>query len=316
MKPTMQFQRVLEQQYSLKPMLLADAVRLGRDEYIQRGWITSNGYLTHVKVPFFEDIDAEVKVEIDEAAGQYVYNSLVCRGRVVRRALEDITMYAINLNAWLDHLAAVLDIEPRRVATKREQIDGHLWHLGDVRIRGTHEFAPVFWGRRLRNCDEPQLMATLGDARWARPGVVFEFAATPGQTRGDHEVRTLADFIDVDEQFDLMMLDRVLSKSHLRGSESEPIQFIRGNRVKLPHFTQSRDEPAMRAKIIKACWGMDQAMSPVISWAEANARASTSYQSFADAFKAALPEYFDKIGRGRYRLRRQAFNSEVVTAFS
>lgn len=63
---------------------------------------------------------------IDEDAGTFSYRSCGCRTRQITRPLSEITLYAPNVDAWLDELTNIFDIETARRARKRELIEAHL----------------------------------------------------------------------------------------------------------------------------------------------------------------------------------------------
>ena len=89
-------------------------------------------------------------------------------------------------------------------------------------------------------------------------------------------------------------------------NEPEPRQFLRGVRLKLPHFSASRLLSSHRARLIKQMWGVDGHSPPEVSFRQVNQLANTSYQSFDDAFGdvKAREELIERVGRGKYRLRR------------
>ena len=121
------------------------AAELGRcrPTFLQRRWITEEDYLTHLMVPVL-DSEQEVEVEIDHDAAVYRYRSPQQRSRTVERPLADIALYTFQVDAWLADLASLIGIEDRRRSDRRHRVPGHLWHLGEVRIACTHDFAPVF----------------------------------------------------------------------------------------------------------------------------------------------------------------------------
>jgi hypothetical protein len=129
---------------------------------------------------------------------------------------------------------------------------------------------------------------------------------------GDHVARGLVDFLvpgnDGQEVFDADAFDRVLRGFVTQGDHPEPKQFLNGNRLKLPHFPASIELSHVRAQIVNLMWGVDGHAPPALSWSEVNTRAGTGYQSFEDAFAEDCPcprsEVFDRVGYGKYRLRR------------
>ena len=73
------------------------ATMLGRDcsQFLQRGWVTAEGHLTHVMAPFL-DSECEVEIEADPDAGCYRYRSPL-DGRTVVQPLNEIALYGIQI---------------------------------------------------------------------------------------------------------------------------------------------------------------------------------------------------------------------------
>lgn len=285
------------------------ATTLGRDwpQFLQRGWVTDEGHLTHVMVPFL-DAECEVEIDADPDAGCYRYRSPLS-GRTVVQPLREIALCGIQIEQWLADLASLIGIEDRRRASRPCRTPHHLWHLGDVRVAGTHDFAPVFVGRAWARAPASETSAALGDAHWARDGVVLQARCMHTLLPRGHVMRALEEFIRVDDGqdvFDTSAFDRVLRGYITASGEPEPEQFLQGNRLKLPHFTESRYLSDERVKIIKQMWGVEGRPAPDLSWAEANKIPNTGYQSFNDAFggKAKREDVITKVSRGRYRVRR------------
>lgn len=285
------------------------AATLDRDwlQFRQRGWITEEGYLTHVMVPFL-DSECEVEVETDPDAGCYRYRSPQ-NGRTVVQPLRDIALCGIQIDPWLSDLASLIGIEDRQRSHRPCRTPNHLWHLGELRIVGTHDFAPVFIGRSWKRAPNADISAVLADPAWPRGGVVLLAQRFDAVLPRDHAFRGLNEFIHTSngmESFDVDALDRVLRGYVTASGEPEPLQFFRGNRLKLPHFDQSRELSAERAKLIKQMWGVEGKPSPEMSWADANKIPNTGYQSFDDAFggKAEREDVIAKVSRGKYRVRR------------
>ncbi|HDR3117502.1 hypothetical protein [Pseudomonas aeruginosa] len=285
------------------------AATLDRDwlQFRQRGWITEEGYLTHVMVPFL-DSECEVEVETDPDAGCYRYRSPQ-NGRTVVQPLRDIALCGIQIDPWLSDLASLIGIEDRQRSHRPCRTPNHLWHLGELRIVGTHDFAPVFIGRSWKRAPNADISAVLADPAWPRGGVVLLAQRFDAVLPRDHAFRGLNEFIHTSngmESFDVDALDRVLRGYVTADGEPEPLQFFQGDRLKLPHFDRSRELSAERAKIIKQMWGVEGKPSPEMSWAEANRIPNTGYQSFDDAFggKAEREDVIAKVSRGKYRVRR------------
>jgi len=284
---------------------------LGHDwhRFMERGWITHEGHLTHVMVPIL-DTECEVEIEADSDADCYHYRS-PSNGRTVTQPLCEIDLFSIQIEPWLDDLATVIGIEDRHRDHRPCRIPHHLWHLGDLRIAGTHDFAPVFVGRAWAHAPAIDTTSALADALWPRAGVVLQTRRSDVTLPRGHVIRDLNEFVctsDGIDTFDAQAFDRVLRGYVTASGQSEPDQFLQGNRLKLPHFTASRTLPEKQAKIIREMWGTLGQPAPVLSWAEVNGRASvaTGYQSFDDAFggKAEREDIIAQIKRGKYQIRR------------
>lgn len=285
------------------------ATTLGREwpQFLQRGWVTDEGHLTHVMAPFL-DSECEVEIEADPDAGCYRYRSPL-NGRTVMQPLSEIALCGIQIEPWLAELASLMGIEDRRRASHPCRTPHHLWHLGDLRVAGTHDFAPVFVGRAWARAPDTDTSSVLADPVWPRSGVVLQACRTHAVLPRDHVIRALDEFVRVDggqDVFDARAFDRVLHGYVTPSGAPEPVEFFQGNRLKLSHFPESRELSAERAKIVKQMWSADGKAAPEVSWAEVNRIANTGYQSFDDAFggKAEREDVIALVKRGKYRIRR------------
>lgn len=277
------------------------------NHFKQAGWISPAGYLAAIGDEF--DLSEELEVEeIDEDAGIFRHIDPQYRWRKIEKPLASITLYEFRESAWLDTLITLIGINSRQVAKKRVLIPRYLWHLGDVRIQGTHAFAPMFIARLAAGAKLAELNAALADPIRPR-GIVLHINPPHQPLLGDHAFRQLSDFLYADngqEQFDLPALDRVLRGYVSGADENDPEQFISPTRLKLPHFKTSREYSPERMKILKALWGIEGSPPPAMSWADTNREANTGYQSFDDAFDTvkAREDVIEKVSRGKYRVRR------------
>lgn len=305
---TVAFCDVLERVRSLTSRVDAQVLGSNREEFLQRGWVQTDGYLTCPMVPFGDSME-EIDADIDEDAGVFRYSSPQQRSRKVVRPLSEIALYGLRMDRFLADLGHLMGIETRQVPNQYERVPDHLWHLGQVRIAGTHDFAPVFMGRLWAHADSVDTASLLCDPVWSRGGVMFLQQSPPKSPPGAHVVRRLADFIRLDaerEVFDAAGFDRVLRGHATVLGVPEPVQFLQGIRLKLPDFTESRELTDAQARIIKVMWGHDGKAPPSMSWAEINRLANTGYQSLDDAFKDRVQReiVIEKVGRGKYRVRR------------
>lgn len=133
---------VLERARTLEAKLISAELRGHDAAFLARRWIVEDGHQTSILVPVL-DSEEEVDINIDEDAGTFSFRCPGLMARRITRPLSEIALYTINLDAWMDDVCDVLEIEPSRRARKREVIPEHLWHLGDIRVGRTHRFAPV-----------------------------------------------------------------------------------------------------------------------------------------------------------------------------
>lgn len=290
------------------PML---ATALGRDwpQFLQRGWVTDEGHLTHVMAPFF-DSECEVEIEADHDAGCYRYRSPL-NGRTVVQPLSEIALCGIQIEPWLADLASLIGIEDRRRASRSCRTPHHLWHLGDLRVAGTHDFAPVFVGRAWERAPADDTSSVLADSVWPRSGVVLQACRTHAVLPRDHVIRALDEFVLADggqDVFDANAFDRVLQGYVTSSGEPEPLQYLQGTRVKLPHFASSRLVSDTRAAILKVMWGLAGKTPPAMKWADVKTQVHSAARSFDEAFgdKETREEYLVLVkSGGYYQVRRQ-----------
>jgi hypothetical protein len=280
------------------------------EKFARRRWLRGpREYLTHQMVPFL-DCEIEVEVEIDEDASVYRYRSPQCRSRILTRPLAEIALYDFSVDVWLDDLARMIGLEPRYFSRQRERVPHHLWHLGDHRVGDAPEFAPIFVARQWQAAPRQEMSAVLSDPAWVRHGVVLLHRRPESVLPDHHEARALSEFVrieDGDDHFDAAAFSRVLRGFVKPAGVDEQEQYLRGNLLKLPHFTDPKPLSDERAKVIKAMWGQDGVAPPIKSWAEANQAANTGYSSFNDAFDwdgCTWRDIFDRVSHGKYHLRR------------
>lgn len=162
---------MLERARSLEERLSSDDLRGHAAAFLARRWVIADGHLTHILVPVL-DSEQEVEVDVADDLQTYCYQSPGCRGRVVSRPLSDITLHAINLDAWMDEICNLLEMEPSHRARSREVIADHLWHLGDIRVGNTHRRAPIYLARRM-NATDQDLRQALLSAKRPSQGIVL-----------------------------------------------------------------------------------------------------------------------------------------------
>ena len=231
----LRFFTAIDRLSSLDTPVLATTFGRDRSQLLQRGWITDEGHLTHVMAPFL-DSECEVEIEADPEAGYYRYRSPL-DGRTVVQPLNEIALCGIQIERWLTDLARMVGIEDRRRASRPCLTPQHLWHLGDLRVAGTHDFAPVFVGRAWARAQAVNTSSVLADPAWSRGGVILQARQVQADLPRDHVIRALDEFVHPDDGqdvFDASAFDRVLRGYVTPSGESEPFQYLQGTRVKLP----------------------------------------------------------------------------------
>jgi hypothetical protein len=310
MSAYLEYFNAIERVRSVEPRVIATTIGHHRAEFVRRRWVVEDGYLTRVMVPFL-DSEEEVEADIDEEAGVFRYRSPQQRSLIVTRPLSDIVLYALRIDTWLTDLCRLIGIEPRHLSQQRTCVPDHLWHLGNARIAGTHDFAPVFVGRLWERAPVSETMPVLCDPVWPRGGVLLRHRPNRDKLPSDHVMRSLNDFIRVEDGkdvFDASAFDRVLRGFVTSNGDAEPEQFLQGTRVKLPHFEKSRLVSDTRAAIFKFMWGVEGKTPPAMKWAEVKSKVDCGYRSFDEAFgdKATREEYLLLVkAGGYYQVRRQ-----------
>lgn len=294
---------------SLDTPVLATTFGRDRSQLLQRGWITDEGHLTHVMAPFL-DSECEVEIEADPDAGCYRYRSPL-DGRTVVQPLNEIALCGIQIERWLTDLARMVGIEDRRRSSRPCRTPQHLWHLGDLRVAGTHDFAPVFVGRAWARAPAVNTSSVLADPAWSRGGVILLARQVQADLPRDHVIRALDEFVrpdDGQDVFDASAFDRVLRGYVTPSGESEPLQYLQGTRVKLPHFASSRLVSDTRAAILKVMWGVEGKTPPARKWADVKTQVHSAARSFDEAFgdKETREDFLVLVkSGGYYQVRRQ-----------
>lgn len=283
-------------------------LNLGWDlaELKQRGWIYREAYLTHVMVPFF-DSEEEVEVEIDEAAGVYRYFNPQQRNQILTEPLEDITGYAFKLDVLFDHLAQLLPIEPRFAARRKCLLSEHLWYLGDVRLDGSHAFAPIFYTRQPHRARTEALCTALADPMFERGGVVLAVAPHAINLPNGHQLRGIDDFL-VDENnvehFDCEVFQRVL-RGLPQDLATQPEAWFdeKTGLLKLKHLDHAVRFSGLQKKIVAIFWNARQ--GPPLTWAEVQFRSGSASKELERAFGGKKPwsVFFERVEYGKYRIR-------------
>jgi len=272
----------------------------------QRGWVYPDGYLTHVMVPFF-DSEEEVEVAIDEAAGVYRYNNPQQRTQIVTEPLEDITGYAFRLEVLFDHFAELLPIEPRFAARRKGLVPGHLWYLGDVRLDGSHAFAPIFYTRQPRRAPAEAFLAALADPMFERGGVVLAVVPHDMTLPNGHQLRGIDDFL-IDEK-NVEHFDREVFQRVLRGRPVDiglkPGDWFdeKSGQLKLAHLPETVTFTGIQKKIISIFWKARH--DAPLTWAEVKRQSGSAAKTIDRAFGKDDPwtDWLERTGHGKVKIR-------------
>ena len=276
---------------------------------LDRGWIAAIGYFSHIDVEVMYDIFEEVEVTVDEAAGRYTYPHPLRRKVILSGSLMDVTRYRFQREPFLDHLSTLLGIEPRFAGRRRCLVEHHLWYLGDLRVGNRHAFAPMFFGRRLKDASAEQITTALSDPAFGTGGVVLALADPKLALPNGHQVRAVKDLLiveDGEEQFDLPVLERILVGLPADPTD-EPEEWFdaKTGRLQLKHLEAPVMFEGIQAKIIELFWKARDGAP--LSWtAEVKGRSGSVAPTLDKAMggKERRELFIEIVARGKYRLRR------------
>ena len=273
---------------------------------LDRGWLGAIGYFSYIDVELMEDIRAEVEVTVDEAAGRYTYPHPHRRKVNITGPLAEITRYRFQREPFFDYLSALLGIEPRFAERRRCLIDHHLWYLGDIRVGKSHVFAPVFFGRRLKDAPVEQVTSALSDPAFGTGGVVLALKDPKLAFPNGHQVRAVADLLVVEdgvEQFDLPVLERILVGLPADPAD-EPEEWFdaKTGGLRLQHLQETVYFSGIQMQIVEFFWKSRHGAP--LSWAEVKRRTFTASKGIDDAFKGRdWSQWIERVGHGKLRLR-------------
>lgn len=299
----------LEQMSAMDSTLFGNQLGSFGGALLERGWIAAIGYFSHIDVEVWDDFGEEVEVEIDEAAGRYTYPHPHRRKVILSGLLAEITRYRFQREPFFEHLATLLGIEPRFAGRRRCLVDHHLWYLGDLRIGNSHAFAPVFFGRLLKQVEAEQIRTALSDPVFGTDGVVLALSDPKLPLPHGHQVRAVADLLIVEdsvERFDAPMLERILGGLPADPAD-EPEEWFdaKTGRLKLKHLEASVMFEGIQAKIIEILWKARDGAP--LSWtADVKGRSGSVAPTLDKAMggKERRELFIETVTRGKYRLRR------------
>ena len=289
-----------------------DSTLFGRDLLsfgrllLDRGWIAGIGYFSRIDVEVMDDIFEEVEVTVDEAAGRYTYPHPFRRKVILSGSLHEVTRYRFQREPFFDHLATLLGIEPRFASRRRCLVEHHLWYLGDLRVGNRHAFAPVFFGRRLKDAPAEQITTALSDPAFGTGGVVLALRDPKLALPNGHQVRAVADLLVVEdgvEQFDLPVLERILVGLPADPAD-EPEEWFdaKTGGLRLLHLQETVYFSGIQSQIVEFFWKSRHGAP--LSWAEVKRRTFTASKGIDDAFKGRdWSQWIERVGHGKLRLR-------------
>jgi len=289
-----------------------DSTLFGRDLLsfgrllLDRGWIAGIGYFSRIDVEVMDDIFEEVEVTVDEAAGRYTYPHPFRRKVILSGSLMDVTRYRFQREPFFDHLSTLLGIEPRFAGRRRCLVEHHLWYLGDLRVGNRHAFAPMFFGRRLKDASAEQITTALSDPAFGTGGVVLALKDPKLALPNGHQVRAVKDLLiveDGEEQFDLPVLERILVGLPADPAD-EPEEWFdaKTGGLRLKHLQETVYFSGIQSQIVEFFWKSRHGAP--LSWAEVKRRTFTASKGIDDAFKGRdWSQWVERVGHGKLRLR-------------
>ena len=246
----------------------------------------------------------EVAVDIDDDRQTYSYRSPSCRRRFVTRPLSDITLYAINLDAWMDDVCTVLQIEPSQRARSREIITGHLWHLGNIRVGNTHRHAPVYLARRMNASDQELRQALLSAMRPGQGVVLTAHDVDTGLPNSHHTCGIDRLLVNAGEgiTYDADLLQRLLKGTAADADDPEEYFDSDTGELKLACVGDPKMFKGMQKNVIAMFWKARQQHS--LKWSEVVTRTRCGKDP-DNVFGPEWSTWLERIEgpRGHYRLR-------------
>jgi hypothetical protein len=296
--------RTLERVSQLDKPVMSTQLMGQTGQFLQRRWILEDGYLSAIPVDVLDGED-EAEVEVDVDAGTYSFHRLGGQTAKVTRPIAEITVYSFNVDAWLNDITTLFDIEPSKIARQRELIPGHLWHLGDLRVNRSSRFVPLYVSRRPKMCHS-EWEQNLRDLERSSHGIVLMTdSKTSINLPNHHQVRELdALLTDVTNVVTLKgdVLDRML-----RGVPDDAVD----DRDRYNEITGALKLRCMAAE--KTFKGETQKSVIALFWRErhqlslkwSDVRSSTDCGKDPDSVfgKGEWQAWIERVAHGQYRLR-------------
>lgn len=299
----------LEQRYSVEGYVSHLELFGHTQDFLDRHWITPLGFLSTLMVPVLET-EEEVEIKVNEKTGTYNYASPQFRQRQITRPLSEIAIYAFNPDVWLDDLAILFDIEPARRSRRRTVIDGHLWHLGDLRVSQTHTFAPLYVASLLQQCSDDWRNALCDQLRPSQ-GIVLTHSNIQEEAPNNHQFRDL-DLLIAESPHgpvcDRELLKRLLSGKPTESGSGHEHFDARSGALILPHMQEPKFFKGKQKDVITLFW--KERHLPYLKWSDIKARTNCAKDPDSVFGKKVWREWLEHFGQGGlYRLKtRRAGN--------
>lgn len=273
-------------------------------DFLARRWLVTDGYQTHLLVPICDGHE-DVEVEIDKDAGVFHYRSPGSQSRVITRPLSEIALYVFNVDVWLDELTDAFGIEPSRRARKRTLVADHLWHLGDVRIARSHDFAPVYVARRLQDCTADWRSHLIDRVRPGQ-GIVLTVSEVAESLPNAHQGRALDELLlegPDGVSLDTDALNRLLGGLPADAARLDEYFDGRTGELKLPHMEQAKIFDGIQKKVIALFW--KERYKAGLKWADVKTLTRCGKDPDSVFGKGAWQNWLERVpgSRGFYRLR-------------
>ena len=296
-----EFLIALEYARSIEQRMEAQQWRGCCDQFLQRRWIINDGHLTTLMVSVLGS-EEEVDIEVDEAAGTFSYRSPGMKARTVTRALSDIAIYVANLDAWFDELIDMFEIENSRRARKRCVIPDQLWHLGDLRVPRSHQFAPLYVARQVDRRGHDLNRALLDPIRPGQ-GIVMTALESSLDLPNGHQAVELDRLLvngGTGLQCDVELLTRLLRGVSADVEDRDEYFDERAGELKLGHMEKSKNFVGKQKKVIALFW--KERHQSARKWSEVIALTDCGKDPDSVFGKGVWSQWLERID-GRYHLR-------------
>lgn len=284
----------------------------GRDykAFLQKKWLIEDGYLGAISVEMAScgvSLHEEVDVDIDRASGTYSYQRPI-RPRIrVVGPLSDIEICVFNVDAWLDDLAGVLEIERFHKSKSRSLVARRLWHLGDLRVRKSSKLAPVYVGIGVSGDWAAVQTELISPLRSSAGIVIVDRLDLLLEIPNGHHACTVQDILRQEGDAAVANTDAL---DRLLGYE-KPLQYrgdvwfdpITGT-LMLKHLAQPKTFVRKQLAVIKMFWRASQTIDPLLKWSDVRQQTECGKDPgsvFGPDWKLYLERV--KAGSGEYRLR-------------